>query len=123
MVVCLRSEVPFAYKGIKSRITAIFVISLKHIFLKITVSITLKVVNRLSKKFVLVAIFLFFFCNYLSQKSRLFGQISPIFENMYHENQKLYMLKSVFLLCLNNHFIILPNTNTFHAFVLQKIKT
>ena len=28
----------------------------------------------------------FFFFNYLSQKSRLFGQTSPIFENMYHEN-------------------------------------
>ena len=32
-------------------------------------------------------------------------------------------LKRVFLLCLNNHFIILLNINTFYAFVLQKIKT
>ena len=45
------------HKGIKSRITAIFVIFLRHIFLKITVSITLKFVNRPNKKFVLVAIF------------------------------------------------------------------
>ena len=49
------------HEGIKSRITAIFVIFLKHIFLKITVSITLKVVNRPNKKFVLVAIFLIVF--------------------------------------------------------------
>ena len=26
------------------------------------------------------------FCNYFSQKSRLFAQISPMFENMFHEN-------------------------------------
>ena len=45
MVVWLRSEVSL-HKGIKSRITAILVILLKHIFLKITVLITLKVVNR-----------------------------------------------------------------------------
>ena len=60
-----------------------FVIFLKHSFLKITFSITLKVVNKPNKKFVLVGIFFF---NYLSQTSRLFAQISPIFENMYHEN-------------------------------------
>ena len=75
------------HKGIKSRITAIFVIFLKHIFLKITVSITLTVVNRRNKEFFLVIILLIvFFRNYLSQKSRLFGQIGPIFENMCHEN-------------------------------------
>ena len=68
MVVWLRSEVSL-HKGIKSRITAILVIFLKHIFLKITVLITLKVVNRPNKKFVLVAIFLICFCNHLSQKS------------------------------------------------------
>ena len=74
-------------------------------------------------KFVHVAIFLIVFATILSPKNRLFGQISPIFENMYHENLKLYKLKRVFVLCLNNHFIILPNTNTFYAFVLQIIKT
>ena len=109
------------HKGIKSKITAIFVIFLKHIFLKITVSINLKVVNRPNKKFVLVAIFWIFFCNYVSQKRRLFDQISLIFENMYHKNLKLYKLKSI-LLCLNNHFIILQNTNTFYAFFSRKLK-
>ena len=77
------------HKGIKSRIAAIFVLFLKHIFLKITVSINLKVANRPNKKFVLVAIFLncfFFFAIICHKKSRLFGQISPIFENMYHKN-------------------------------------
>ena len=59
----------------------------------------------------------------MSQKSRLFSQISPTFENMYHENLKLFKLERVFLLCLNNHFIILLNINTFYAFFLQKIKT
>ena len=85
MVVCLRSEV-FLQKGIKLRIATIFVTFLKHIFLKITVSMSLMGMNRPNKKFVLVAISLIFFFNYLSQKSCLFGQISPIFENMYHEN-------------------------------------
>ena len=47
------------HKGIKSRTTAIFVIFLKRIFLKITVSITLKVVNRLNNKSVLVTNLLF----------------------------------------------------------------
>ena len=42
---------------------------------------------------------------------------------MYHENQKLFKLERVLLLCLNNHFIILLNINTFYAFFLQKIKT
>ena len=112
------------HKGIKSRITAIFVIFLKHIFLKITVSITLKVVNRPNKKFVLFAIFLnCCFAIICHKKSRLFGQIGLIFENMYHENKKLYKLERVFLLCLSNYFIILSNINTFYAFVLQKIKT
>ena len=61
--------------------------------------------------------------HFLENQSRLFGQISPIFENMYLENKKLSELTIVFLLCVNNHCIILPNTNTFYAIVLQKIKT
>ena len=35
----------------------------------------------------------------------------------------MFKLERVFLLCLNNHFIILLNINTFYAFFLQKIKT
>ena len=35
----------------------------------------------------------------------------------------MFKLERVFLLCLNNHFIILLNINTFNAFFLQKIKT
>ena len=75
------------HKGIKSRIAAIFVIFLKHIFLKINVSITLKVVNR-PKKFVLVAIFLNYFFAIICHKKVVYlhGQISPIFENMYQKN-------------------------------------
>ena len=35
----------------------------------------------------------------------------------------MFKLERVFLLCLNNHFIILLNINSFYAFFLQKIKT
>ena len=57
-------------KGVKSRTTDIFVIFFQSIFLKISVVIPLKVVNRTNEKFFLVNIFLacFFSCNYLSQK-------------------------------------------------------
>ena len=35
----------------------------------------------------------------------------------------MFKLERVFLLCLNNHFIILLHINTFYVFFLQKIKT
>ena len=62
------------HKGIKSRITAIFVIFLKHIFLKITVSISLKVVNRPNKKFVLVVTFQIVFLQlFVTKESFIFS--------------------------------------------------
>ena len=72
MVVCLC----VLHKDIKSRTTAIFVIFLKRIFLKIPVSFTLRVVNRPNKKFVLVTIFfILFFAIICYKKSCLFGKI------------------------------------------------
>ena len=75
------------YKGIKSRTTAIFVIFVRRSFLKVTVSIMLKNANRPKEKFFLFTYFLnFFFAIICHKKSRLFGKISPIFENTCYKN-------------------------------------
>ena len=85
IVVCVRKHL--LHKGIKSSTNVIFVIFLHHIFLKMIVAVTLKFVNRPSKKSLLVTNFLnLFFAIICHKESCLFDKISPIFENTYHEN-------------------------------------
>ena len=82
MVVSLRSKAVFARKvSMKDKGHVCNILS-AH-FLEIHLLITLKVANRPIKKLLLATNFLNLICNYLSQKSRLFGKISPILENTY----------------------------------------
>ena len=86
------------HKGIKSRITAIFVIFLKLIFLKITVSITFKVVNRPYKNFFLVAIFLdcFFFAIICHKKVVYLLQLAPYLKICITKTKNCISLKEYF---------------------------
>ena len=96
----------------------------QHISLKITFSISFKVVNRPNRSFPChLYSNLFFFLQLFSQKNCSFGKISPTFENIYHTNLKLSEHEQVLLLHKNKRFITLPNINTLRNFVLQKIKT
>ena len=89
-----------------------------------TVAITLKVINRPNKKLFLVTNFFnLFFAIIYHKKSRLFDKIRPIFENTYYKNQTLSEPERVSLLRVNNHFIMLPHSNTLYNFILQKLKT